>query len=526
MTPNAPSQPPPTYEELAARLKEAEARLLSMERLLMQYVAHDRSHLRARHEVEKGQPLLDLAGGQAPAAASDEGEEDDDEEPPPYAPSHRKKKRRGRRHFPAHLPRETKEYNVNPAEDLPDYDPAKGHQIIDHDSCEELVVPRREPKVIVHRRPVVLYTTTDGETRLATVGGMSKVFPKCAASPEVLTQIAVDRLHNQMTLYRIARSFGELGCPLSRSTLANWMIWLGKLLAPLARAQEEELQKSFKRHVDDTVVRVQAPDICDEVRVWVVIAAVPGGGEEILFRYTEARTAATAYAILGRHEGYLQVDACNAYDDLYQRNKKLIEVGCWSHVFRKFDDLVGVDNRVKPMLRLIRGLYAADSYGKDLPAEERRLFRLLAVKPWLQRIGNWVTAQRQTEVLESSFKKALNYVSNQWAALKRFLEDGRLSLDNNISEAEFHVFGVGRRNYLFWGSREGLASNLVLMGLIRSCVANKIDPYQYLLDVIRRVATTQTPARLLIPSRWRELPPLPVETRQPAAHAAATPETG
>ena len=69
-------------------------------------------------------------------------------------------------------------------------------------------------KVIVHQRPVVLYQTREGETRLATVGGMAKVFPKCAASPEVLARIATDRLHYHLTLYRIERWFAEQGCPL------------------------------------------------------------------------------------------------------------------------------------------------------------------------------------------------------------------------------------------------------------------------------------------------------------------------
>ena len=135
-----------------------------------------------------------------------------------------------------------------------------------------------------------------------------------------------------------------------------------------------------------------------------------------------------------------------------------------------------------------------------------------------------MTEQQQAEVLESSFKKALKYVSNQWTALKRFLDDGRLSIDNNIAESEFHVLGVGRRNYLFWGSRDGLTSGLVLLGLIRSCVANGIEPYHYLVDVIRRVATTETPARLLIPSRWKQLPPLPTAERaaEPAARQAQT----
>ena len=176
---------------------------------------------------------MSLRQGRPPAAKN----EDEDEEPPPYAPR-KKKGRQGRWKFPAHLPREEKEYEVNLAEDLPDYDPAKGFQVIDHDTCEELVAPRREVKVVVHKRPVVLYTTLEGETRLATVDGLSKVFPKCAASPEILAQVATDRLHKQLTLYRIARSYAELGCPLARSTLANWMIWLGKLLTPLARVQE------------------------------------------------------------------------------------------------------------------------------------------------------------------------------------------------------------------------------------------------------------------------------------------------
>ena len=520
MSDASPKKTPPSCEELTARLKQAETRILELERLLMHYLAKDRSHLTARHELEQGQPLLDLATGHEPAtSAAAEEDDDEDDPPPPYAPPRPQNGRRGRRKLPAHLPRETKDYEVNPEEDLPDYDPAEGYQIIDHDTCEELVLPRVEPKVIVHKRPVVLYQTRDGEARVTTAGGMSKVFPKCAASPEVLARIAVDRLHYHLTLYRIERWFAELGCPLARSTLCNWMQWLGKLLQPLAKAQELELQSACNRHADDTEVRVQAPGVCDQVRVWTVLGEVAEGGQEVIFKYTETRTSATAQAVLGQHAGYLQVDACNAYDGLYVANPKLIEVGCWSHVFRKFEDLAPVDRRAKPMLGLIRNMYAADSWGAELAPEERRIFRNLAVRPWLQRIGNWVTAQQQAEMLESSFKKALNYVSNQWAALKRFLEDGRLSLDNNVAEGEFHVLGVGRRNYLFWGSRDGLASGLVLFGLIRSCVANGLDPYQYLVDVIKRVATTDLPAKQLIPSRWKQLPPL--RSKVPALAGAA-----
>jgi transposase len=519
-------RPEPSYEELNAqlahsrdRLKHAQMRILELERMLMRQVTQQRNEA-AKREASEGQPLLDLSEGHEPAQASNEEEDEDDEAD---FPVRRKKRRSGRRKFPAHLPRTIKEYDVQPERDLPGYDPVHGYKIINYDTCEELRIPRPQPEVIVHKRPVVLYTTQEGETRLETVGGLSKVFPKSAASPEVLAKIAVDRLHYHLTLYRIERWFAEHGCPVARSTLSYWMLWLGKLLKPLANAQDRELKKAFKRHADDTEMRILALEECDRVRVWVVLGDVEGG-REIRFSFTETRTSATTEEVLGEHRGYLQVDACGTYDALF-RERPLIEVGCWSHVLRRFEEVEAVDSRAKPMLRMIRKLYQVEAFGEDLAPEARQVFRQLASRPLLSEIQTWVRGQREAEPLESSFKKALNYVVNQWEALTRYLEDGRLSIDNNVAESEFHVLGVGRRNHLFWGSRESLESGLVVFGLIRSCVANNIDPYTYLVDVIRRTVETETPARLMIPSRWKELPPLAAGPPAPAPAVQAV-DTG
>jgi len=239
---------------------------------------------------------------------------------------------------------------------------------------------------------------------------------------------------------------------------------------------------------------------------------------------TETRTSATTEEVLGEHRGYLQVDACGTYDALF-RERPLIETGCWSHVLRRFEEVETVDSRAKPMLRMIRKLYQVEAFGEDLAPEVRQVFRQLASRPLLSEIKTWVDEQRAAELLESSFKKALNYVVNQWEALIRYLEDGRLSIDNNVAESEFHVLGVGRRNHLFWGSRESLESGLIVFGLIRSCAANNIDPYTYLVDVIRHTVETETPARLMIPSRWKELPPLAADPPVPAS-AAQVVDTG
>jgi transposase len=516
-----------SHKQLAARLEQAQKRILELERMLIPLMAEQRRA--AQRSIEQGQPLLDLAAGQEPGTSSphngdDEGEDEEEDQPDD---SERKKRKRkpgsGRRKFPAHLPRTIKEYEVQPERDLPDYDPEQGYTIIDYDTCEELRIPRPQPEVIVHKRPVVLYTTREGEMRLATGGGMCKVFPKSAASPEVLSHIAVERLYYHQTLYRIERWFSQHGCPVARSTLSSWMEWLGVLLRPIAMAQERELKQAFVRHADDSSIRVRAKGTCDRVRVWVVLGE-GHEGPEIRFLYTEERTSETTDCVLGEHRGYLQVDACGTYDALFQE-RPLIEVGCWSHCKRKFDDVKAVDARAKPMLAKIRELYRVESMGADLEAGARKIFRDLASRPLLSELKVWVEKQREAELLESSFKKALNYVHNQWAALTRYLEDGRLSIDNNAAEGQFHVLGVGRRNHLFWGSRKSLESGLVLFGLIQSCAANDIDPYVYLVDVIRRTVETETPARLMIPSRWRKLPPLAAEAAlatSPEVQAAST----
>jgi transposase len=515
--PSGPEQP--SYEELRRALQGAQARILELERALLEHFKHCRLGARLARSCAEGQPLLDLAEGlevKAPpreeegAESQEEQDEDEEDEEDAGACSGRNegkqgkgKNQGGRKALPAHLPRKLKPYEIDPERDLPGYDPSKPYQVVRHERSEELHVTKPEAFVVIHERPVVAYETAEGELRMAGVGGPDKIFPKCMASPSVLAKVAVERLHNHLTLYRIERFFDEIGAPVSRSTLAQWMVWLGELLTPLSRAQEEAVFQSFKLHADDTTDRVLAPELCDQVKIWALIGCGESLGE-IVFRYTESRTSEEVLGLLGRFQGYLQVDACGVYDALYASGK-IVEVGCWSHVKRKFDDVMAIDRRARPMLRMIRRLYGAEAHTRKMNGAERWVFRRLVHAPLIRRIGAWVKKQRALELLHSGFKKALNYVHNQWAALTRFLEDGRLALDNNLLESRFHVYGVGRRNHLFWGSREGLKQGLVLFGLIQSCVAHGIDPREYLEDVILRITRTDTRAMDMIPSRWKAL---------------------
>jgi hypothetical protein len=81
-------------------------------------------------------------------------------------------------------------------------------------------------------------------------------------------------------------------------------------------------------------------------------------------------------------------------------------------------------------------------------------------------------------------RQSLNYLVNQREPLCRFLSDGRLRLDNNLSELELRRQVVGRANWTFCGSDDGAEWNAIATSLIASCKLHDIEPWAYLRDVL------------------------------------------
>jgi hypothetical protein len=101
--------------------------------------------------------------------------------------------------------------------------------------------------------------------------------------------------------------------------------------------------------------------------------------------------------------------------------------------------------------------------------------------------------------------KAAAYMLNHWLALTRFLEDGRLDLDNNVCEAQLRAIALGRRNYLFCGSHPAAQRAARLYSLMRTCAQHAVPPLPYLIDVLRKLADSWQQSRIdeLLPHRWQ-----------------------
>ena len=122
----------------------------------------------------------------------------------------------------------------------------------------------------------------------------------------------------------------------------------------------------------------------------------------------------------------------------------------------------------------------------------------------LEKLKACLVATLAKEPPGSELAKAARYTLNHWEALTRFTQDGRLLLDNNITEQQMRGIALGRRNYLFAGSHDAAQRAAVLYSLMRTCAQHGVAPYEYLSDIMHRLVNN-VPAEDLLPDRWQQL---------------------
>ncbi len=77
-------------------------------------------------------------------------------------------------------------------------------------------------------------------------------------------------------------------------------------------------------------------------------------------------------------------------------------------------------------------------------------------------------------------KKALTYIRNRESFLITYLEDGRCSFSNNLSENSIRPITVGRKNWLFSDTPEGAQANTLYLTIVEMAKAYDLDLYEYL----------------------------------------------
>src|SRR3954447_17444109 len=118
------------------------------------------------------------------------------------------------------------------------------------------------------------------------------------------------------------------------------------------------------------------------------------------------------------------------------------------HARRKLFELAAVGKApiAAEAVRRIDGLFAIERDISGKPAAERLAVREERAGPLVAELEAWLRAQHARVSPKSETGKAIAYALNQWKALTRFLEDGRICLSNNAAERALR--GVATRRSL------------------------------------------------------------------------------
>jgi hypothetical protein len=158
-------------------------------------------------------------------------------------------------------------------------------------------------------------------------------------------------------------------------------------------------------------------------------------------------------------------------------------------------------------LARIARLYQVEAACRDMAAEERYTFRQEQSRPVIDGIFHRLEGMKAATLPSEPLRKALDYALNQRQALYRYLDDGRLKPDNNTAENAIRPLALGRKNWLFAASERGAWATALFLGLIQSCKACQVNPWEYFNDMLRRIMSQPVNRlRELLPDQWEPLP--------------------
>lgn len=409
-----------------------------------------------------------------------------------------RKKRGRRKHFPPHLPR------VRTTLELP---PEKrccrcGTEMeeMGEEVTREL---ERLETTLVHEIVRKKYCCRGCQEEVRIAPGPPRVLDRGILGPGFLAHLLVERFLHHMPYHRQEVKYRSEGLELSRTVLCRSALRCAELLEPIVDQLREDVLRAAVIQTDDTPVVVQeSRDGGRKLgRMWIYLDAQ---GRHV-YDFTESRKRDGPLSILGGYQGYVQADAYAGYDALFLPGGAS-EVGCMAHARRKFVEAEVTDPKfAKEAEDRFAKLYDVERVAKaqGLDAEGRRLLRQNHAAPALEELWKWMEVTR-TQVLDKSpIARAIQYALNQKQALSRYLEDGRLEIDNNAAERALRQVATGRKNWNHIGNEVGGKAAAVLYSLVMTCKAIDIDPKAYLRDVLLRTSTS-TDVRELTPHGWKE----------------------
>jgi len=326
------------------------------------------------------------------------------------------------------------------------------------------------------------------------------------ASVGLVTDIILKKYVDHLPLYRQERILKTRhGIDLSRKTMCDWVGKTADLLGAIYQHVRTGLKSSGYLQIDETPVRYCRDD--DGGGGQGYLWAYHHPGEDVLFEWHTSRSADCLERMLGNFSGTAQSDGYSAYPAFAKGNSRIVLAGCWAHARRKFKDAVeetpGMAGWFLNQIGLLYGIEAG-LRDRNVCARLRQVARSAASRMILARIQKALRQKMPAYLPKSRMGLAIGYALSRWEQLERYIDDGRIEIDNNLVENAIRPTALGKKNWLFFGAPDAGQRSAIIYTLLESCRRRGINQREYLLDVLTRLPAMKiTEVAELTPARWQ-----------------------
>jgi transposase len=375
-----------------------------------------------------------------------------------------------------------------------------GHdkEVIRYDVSQRINFQPEVYEIIEERREVVTCKQhCEGSTH--TAKAPKRFLPKTGVTESFIANIIVSKFDDRQPLYHQERRLkSRFGIQLSRQNMARWIISSAAQIMPLYNLMIDSLINYDIASMDATTIQVlDEPGRAASTKSYMY--CFRGGGEEdqvILYDYNHTDHQAFVANWFEGFSGYIHSDADAFFHKLYQQDN-VHSALCHAHARRKFEAIAKTSKKAvlaHHAMQVYRKLYAVEKKAKHekLNPDETKQLRQKHAKPLLITFKTWLENKIGLVPQQSPIFKAMRYTLKNWEGFIRYLDDGRLSIDNNHTEREIKPFVIARKNFMFAKSQAGARAMALHFSLIRTAKLHGLDPYRYYVQIMEQIPYCET----------------------------------
>jgi len=401
--------------------------------------------------------------------------------------------------LPSHLPREVT--ILEPIVDLREYKEIGKEitEVLEYDPGKFFV------KQYVRPRYVRIKPLDEGTDNVVIAEMPIRFNEKGIFGEGLLGKIIIDKYMDHLPLYRQMKRFKRMGVEIPSSTLSDSVMRTVLGLTPLYELLLKLLKGSGYIEGDETTIKVLDNEKKGKAHLGYYWAYRSPVENIILFDYRRGRGREGPKEFLEGYRGYLQTDGYEVYEYFSdQPGIKLLR--CMAHGRRNFIESMQNDRmRSEQALEIIQQLYNVEREAREAKMDYEARYTLRQEKSVgiLEELKKWLIKNYQEVLPKSPIGKAIFYMLSAWDRFCEYIRDGRLEIDNNLVENGIRPIAIGRKNYLFAGSHDAAKKAAMIYSLLGTCLINQINPYDWLVDVLKRLPEHPiNKLEELLPYKW------------------------